>query len=429
MGSILTKLTDGTHSTPHYTGSGIPFISVKDISSGNINFSNTKFISKAEHDDLYKRCDPKKGDMLLTKVGTTGIPVIVDTDVEFSLFVSVALLRYNRAYLSNNYMRLLILSPLVQKQCSENTRGVGNKNWVMRDIANTLICIPPYAEQKRIREHFLEYEPIISKYNIYYNKLETLNASVQDNIQKSILQYAIQGKLVPQNPNDEPASVLLERIREEKEQMIKDGKIKRDKNESYIYRGSDNSYYETQNSENMCIDDIIPFEIPNSWCWCRLENISQLIHYGFTSSAQLVGNAKLLRITDIQDNQVDWNSVPFCSTTDRELDSYKLKNRDILIARTGGTIGKTYIVTNLKENAVFASYLIRVVPVNTISENYIKVFMESPEYWTQLKEKSMGTGQPNVNGNALKKLLIPIPPLTEQINIVQQMTQYLKMLG
>ena len=161
LGSILEKLTDGTHSTPKYTDSGVPFISVKDVSSGVLSFDNAKHISESEHRELYKRCDPKRGDILLTKVGTTGIPVIVDTDEEFSLFVSVAQLRFSHLLLDANYLLLLIESPLVQQQCTEHTRGVGNKNWVMRDIANTLVAIPPLSEQKRIVAFYTSITPLI----------------------------------------------------------------------------------------------------------------------------------------------------------------------------------------------------------------------------------------------------------------------------
>ena len=162
LGDILIKLTDGTHSTPKYTESGVPFISVKDISSGKLDFSNCKYISETEHNALYERCNPEIGDMLLTKVGTTGIPVIVDTDKQFSLFVSVALLKFNQELLYNKYLLYMINSPLVQKQATENTKGVGNKNWVMRDIANTLIVIPPIEEQKRIVAKIEEIIPIIN---------------------------------------------------------------------------------------------------------------------------------------------------------------------------------------------------------------------------------------------------------------------------
>ena len=153
LGSILTKITDGTHSTPKYTASGVPFISVKDISSGYIDFSNTKYISEDEHKLLSSRCDPKRDDILLTKVGTTGIPILVDTDEKFSLFVSVAQLRFLTELLDKHYLIYLLKSPLVQIQCQENTRGVGNKNWVMKDIVNTLIAIPPLSEQHRIVEY------------------------------------------------------------------------------------------------------------------------------------------------------------------------------------------------------------------------------------------------------------------------------------
>lgn len=155
-------LTDGTHSTPKYTASGVPFISVKDVSTGNISFSNTKFISVEEHKELSKRCNPQKGDILLTKVGTTGIPVLIDCDEEFSLFVSVALLKFFNTYIDAHYFIYLLKSPLVQLQAMENTRGVGNKNWVLSDIENTLLVLPPLQEQRRI----------VEKSNFIFSKLK-----------------------------------------------------------------------------------------------------------------------------------------------------------------------------------------------------------------------------------------------------------------
>ncbi len=152
LGNILTKLTDGTHNTPKYVGNGVPFVSVKDMSSGTLKLDNTKYITKEEHKTLFERCNPQRGDIILSKVGTTGIPVIVETDIEFSLFVSLALLKFNNEYIDREYLKNLILSPLVQKQCKENTKGVGNKNWVMKDIAKTLIVIPPHNEQVKIIE-------------------------------------------------------------------------------------------------------------------------------------------------------------------------------------------------------------------------------------------------------------------------------------
>ena len=159
LGTILNKLTDGTHKTPKYAMSGVKFVSVKDMSSGNLCLDNTKFITQEEHEELYARCNPERGDILLSKVGTTGVPAIVDTDEIFSLFVSVALLKLNSKCLYNKYLYYVIYSPLVQKQASANTRGVGNKNWVLDAIADTVVPLPPLEEQKRIVAKIEEFLP------------------------------------------------------------------------------------------------------------------------------------------------------------------------------------------------------------------------------------------------------------------------------
>ena len=163
LGSVLNKLTDGTHRTPKYSTSGVKFVSVKDMSSGVLLLNNTKFITESEHKELFARCDPVKGDMLLSKVGTTGVPAIVDTDEPFSLFVSVALLKYSHNCLDEGFLYYLLKSPLVQLQAAENTRGVGNKNWVLDAIAKTVIVLPPIAEQKRIVARLEELLPLCEK--------------------------------------------------------------------------------------------------------------------------------------------------------------------------------------------------------------------------------------------------------------------------
>jgi len=160
LGDVLNVLVDGTHRTPHYTFEGVPFISVKNMSSGILDFTNTKFISYKEHEELTQRCKPEIGDILLSKVGTTGIPAKVDVDIEFSLFVSVALLKFNTSLVDIDFLIYAIRSPIVQFQCREHTRGVGNKNWVMKDIANTIFPLPPLAEQKRIVARLEELLPL-----------------------------------------------------------------------------------------------------------------------------------------------------------------------------------------------------------------------------------------------------------------------------
>jgi type I restriction enzyme S subunit len=148
LGDVLTKLTDGAHRTPVYTQTGVPFLSVKDMSSGAISFADTKFVSLETHEELSKRCDPEYGDILLTKVGTTGIPVLIDTHEPFSLFVSVALLKYDKEKCDGEYLVWALKSKSVQTQCNEKTQGNGNQNWVLQDIANTLVPIPALDKQK-----------------------------------------------------------------------------------------------------------------------------------------------------------------------------------------------------------------------------------------------------------------------------------------
>ena len=253
-------------------------------------------------------------------------------------------------------------------------------------------------------------------------KLSTMNGK---QLKNSILQWAIQGKLVPQDPHDEPASVLLDKIRQEKERLIKEKKIKRDKNASIIYRGEDNSYYEKilATGEVKCIDEEVPFEIPKGWEWERWGNISQSIQYGYNAPALEHGAIKMVRISDIQENCVLWDNVPYCQIEENDIDTYLLKVNDILFARTGGTVGKSFLVEEVPERAIYAGYLIRTRYSSLLNPRYMKLFMESQLYWEQLKNGTIATAQPNCNGKTLAKMLLPIPPTKEQDRIVGKLIQ------
>ena len=244
-------------------------------------------------------------------------------------------------------------------------------------------------------------------------------------LKNSILQWAIQGKLVPQDPNDEPASVLLDKIRQEKERLVKEKKIKRDKNASIIYRGEDNSYYEKMlaTGEVKCIDEEIPFEVPQGWEWERWGNIAQTIQYGYNAPALEHGIIKMVRISDIQENCVLWDNVPYCQIDENDIETYLLKVNDILFARTGGTVGKSFLVEEVQERAIYAGYLIRTRYSSLLNPHYMKSFMESQLYWEQLKNGTIATAQPNCNGKTLAKMLLPIPPTKEQERIVEKLTQ------
>lgn len=175
--------------------------------------------------------------------------------------------------------------------------------------------------------------------------------------------------------------------------------------------------------------DGVPFAIPQNWQWVSLSNISQRIHYGFTASATSLGTYHLLRITDIKESGVDWSSVPYCQIAEEDAKKFNLSEGDIVIARTGGTIGKSFLIQNKDCSSVFASYLIRVIPdANLVFPEFLIKFMESPTYWSQLSKASRGTGQPNVNTKSLGALLVPLPPIEEQRRIVARLNELLSVI-
>ena len=169
----------------------------------------------------------------------------------------------------------------------------------------------------------------------------------------------------------------------------------------------------------------MPFEVPSSWVWTTVNGISKSILYGVNESAKASGKYKLLRITDIQNNSVNWDSVPYTDFDENKANSYLLNDGDILFARTGATVGKSYLVQGLTEEAIYASYLIRVQTYDVVLPQYVKFYFESGYYWEQIEQESVGVGQPNVNGTILGNLHIPIPPIHEQCRIVSELTKWM----
>ena len=172
----------------------------------------------------------------------------------------------------------------------------------------------------------------------------------------------------------------------------------------------------------------VPFEVPSSWVWTTVGEISQSILYGVSESAKSQGAYRLLRITDIQDNTVNWDTVPFTDYENEKAEAYLLKDGDILFARTGATVGKSYLVNSLKEKAIYASYLIRVQTNHYVLPAFVKYFFESGFYWEQVLGNSVGIGQPNVNGTILSNLELPIPPIMEQKRIVKELGEWLSII-
>ena len=430
--SIYWQLTDGTHSTPKYTQSGIPFLSVKDMSTGKLSFSNTKFISEEEHKLLSQRCHPCKGDLLISKVGTTGIPLIIDDDREFSIFVSLALVKFFPKLIDSSFLIVLLNSPLVQMQVKDNTRGVGNKNWVLTAISNTLLAIPPLYEQKRIVEKIAILSPYSERYEHSERKLSQLNREIVSNLRKSVLQEAIQGRLMPQNPDDEPASVLLQRIRDEKKRLVKEGKLKKkDVVDSTIFRGDDNKYFEKVGNEIVCIDDEIPFEIPHTWRWIRLDSVCEYIQRGKSPKYSLI---KKYPVIAQKCNQWSGFTIDKAQFIEPEtLQSYgeerKLQDKDLLWNSTGlGTLGRMaiyYSKLNPYELAVADSHVTVIRPLKKyVLSEYLYAYFTSHTVQSVIEDKSDGsTKQKELATSTVKSYLIPLPPIEEQRRIVAKIEE------
>lgn len=228
-----------------------------------------------------------------------------------------------------------------------------------------------------------------------------------EQLKASILQYAIQGKLVEQRPEEGTGEELYQQIQAEKQRLIKEGKIKKEKALPEIS------------------EDEFPFEIPESWRWVRWGDLSQSIQYGYNAPAQDVGRIKMVRISDIQDGKVLWDTVPYCEIREEEIPTYLLQKNDILFARTGGTVGKSYLVKDVPEESIYAGYLIRTRYSSLLCPEYMKYFMESLLYWDQLRNGTIATAQPNCNGKTLSKMILPLPPLAEQKRIVAKIEELL----
>ncbi|WP_180999544.1 restriction endonuclease subunit S, partial [Campylobacter concisus] len=272
LGEISSLITDGTHKTPTYVSNGIPFLTIQNISKGFFDFSTIKYISKEEHECLCRRVRPQQNDILFCRIGTLGEAIKCTLNFDFNIFVSLGLIRLLDARFVD-YVVKFINSSVMQKWIEQNKVGGGTHTFKINlgSMYSILLPLPPLSEQKRIVDKLEEILPLVEKYKENKEKLDELNLNFPSKLKKSILDYAIKGKLVEQNLEDESVEILLQKIRQEKQRLIKDKKIKADKFlQSTIFIGEDNSPYEKIGKETRCIADEIPFEIPQSWSWVRL---------------------------------------------------------------------------------------------------------------------------------------------------------------
>jgi len=333
--------------------------------------------------------------------------------------------------IDNKFIQYFLLTNYVNKLFLGMLSGFNSPSISLDQFTSTLFPLPPLSEQKEIIMFLNDFEINKAKEGFQYfnynieNRVSNLHKAqisasrlliefsnqheLLIKLRDSFLQRAIQGKLVDRVPKEGLGVDLLKKIKLEKK----------------IFDGKKSQGIEV--SANLSGKIIPPFQLPSHWSWCKLCDVTLKIHYGLNTSARPEKNdVRLLRITDIQDNRVDCDNVPGCNYSNGDLEKYLLNNNDIVIARTGGTIGKTYLIKNIPVKSLFASYLIRAIPSKLISPEFIKLYMESPFYWMQIYDAARGAGQPNVNGTSLSNLWFPLPPFLEQIRIVNEINILVK---
>ena len=417
LGELFQHNTGKALNAANCTGQLKQYITTSNLYWDRFELNNLKEMYFSESE--IEKCTVIKGDLLVCEGGDIGRASIWSYDYPMCIQNHIHRLR---AYVPLCTRFFYYLFDLYKHIGWIGGKGIGIQGLSSNAIHSLLFPLPPLAEQHRIVETIDKLQPYTDAYADVESTLDTLNTTFPERLKKSILQEAVQGKLVPQDSSDEPAEALLERIRAEKQRLIKEGKIKKDKHESVIFR-RDNSHYEKLDGMERCIDDELPFEIPESWAWVRWGAIAESIQYGYNAPAKQEGRIRMVRISDIHENTVAWSSVPFCDIDDSDIPTYLLQANDILFARTGGTVGKSFLVSEVPCESIYAGYLIRTRYSSLLCPQYLKYFMESPLYWQQLKSGTTATAQPNCNGQTLAKMLLPLPPANEQLRIVDNLAR------
>ena len=359
-----------------------------------------------------------------TGLGTLGRMAIYKTAANpYELAVAdshVTVIRPLKQFVLPEYLYYYFANPSVQSVIEDQADGTTKqKELATATIKAYLTPIPPLDEQRRILTKLSEVLPVVKSYGAVYDETVAMQEAFPERLKKSILQEAVQGKLVPQDPSDEPAEALLERIRAEKQLLIKEGKIKKDKHESVIFR-RDNSHYEKLDGVECCIDDELLFEIPENWCWVRFGTAITLLsgtdfapdEYNSVGK----GVAYITGASNIVDSQIlvnRWTETP------RQI----AHEGDILLVCKGSGYGKT-VICNI-EQAHIARQIMAVQKCNLLDMQYVKLFLDSS--FDLLKTKGQGV-IPGIDRTSVLHLLFPLPPLTEQQRIVQRIEELLPLV-
>lgn len=410
----------GSGATPsrtnkEYYGGNIPWLKTGDLNDGIITNIPEK-ITELALEKTSVRLNPV-GSVLIAmygatigKLGILNIPATTNQACCACLPILV----------NNNYLFYFLMSH--KESFTKKAEGGAQPNISKEKIISTLFPLPPLAEQKRIVEKIEQLLPFIEKYEQVETQLTALNTSFPEMLKKSILQESVQGKLVPQNPFDEPASVLLERIRAEKQELIKQRKIKKNKSESVIIT-RDKIPYEIIDGKERCLADEVPFEIPDSWCWCRLGTIFQHNTGKTLNSSNHQGTMmQYITTSNLYWDRFELDKLREMLFTDSEVEKCTVTKGDLLVCE-GGDIGRAAIWNY--------DYPMRIQNHIHRLRSYAPVEVYFFYYVFYLYKRAgliggKGIGIQGLSSNAIDKLLIPLPPLAEQKKIVAKIEELMQ---
>ena len=424
ISSIISKGTTPKAGKNAYIDGDIGFVRIENLTDNySISHEDMKYISNTTHINELKRSILQEHDLLITIAGTLGKTAVVRKEnLPLNTNQAIAFIRFiDFEAINILFYCLIISSNTIKNRLLLQTKVTSIPNLTLEIISSCLIPLPPSHEQHRI----------VAKINelfVFVNTIESDKTDLQTTIQlakSKILDLAIRGKLVPQNPDDEPASVLLERIRAEKEELIKQGKIKRDKKESVIFRGDDNSYYEVIGSKTTSIDDEIPFDLPKKWEWVRLG----VLFSHNTGKALNKNDTTGIKMTYITTSNLYWDrfeldSLKEMNFNESEIEKCTVQKGDLLVCE-GGDVGRAAI-WNYDNEIRIQNHIHKLRPYSEVSVLlYYYVF-----YYYKLTDRinGKGIGIQGLSSNQLHNIFLPLPPLNEQKRIADKVSQLFSLL-
>ena len=427
-----SDVRDGTHDTPQYVVSGYPLITSKDFIGGIFDFSKTKYIDEQTFIEINKRSNVQIGDILFSMIGgNIGSMILITKENYFDMAIkNVALFKqyiYNDILIK--YLYFYLQSQIVS---IKNTASGGAQSFVpLNMLRNYLMPIPPLNEQKRIIEKFKSLDFVIQQYEKSYRELNNLKQELFPKLRKSILQEAIQGKLVQQIAEEGTAQELLEQIRQEKLKLVQEGKLKKAAlNDSIIYKGDDNKYYEQIGNTSRCIDEEVPFNIPSTWIWTRLSCIANV--YTGNSISEAEKKSKFTNVkgryyigtkdVDLK-NRITYNNG--VAIPEQHESAFRIAPKSsVLMCIEGGSAGKKIAVLN--QDVCFGNKLCCFAAYTEISK-YVYYYLQSPIFLDMFNQHKTGIIG-GVSIAKVKEILLPLPPLQEQQRIVAQIEKLFEQL-